>query len=167
MNQTIKLSNTGPVVRLPLEFCIRCGTTDGTQMYLFSQPESNPAAHLAKLAGDLGMLAELILNKSHDVEARFCKMCFHRLESLTFRGQLFHLGFVVSIFITILAATYVNSVSGFDDSLWAVGIGVCAAIALRCFARCYIWNSSPKITKVNKKKLVLTVPGRGKFVFER
>ena len=120
-----------------------------------------------KLAGDTGMLAELILNKHHEVEARFCKMCFHKLESVTFRGQLFHLFFVVSIFITVLSAIYVNSVAGFENSLWVVGIGICLAIGLRVYARYYTWTSSPKITNVNKKRLVLKVPGHGKFVFER
>ena len=167
MKRTIKLSGAGHVIRLPLEFCIRCGTSEGTRACLFTQQESNPVAHFAKLAGDTGMLAELILNKHHEVEARFCKMCFHKLESVTFRGQLFHLFFVVSIFITVLSAIYVNSVAGFENSLWVVGIGICLAIGLRVYARYYTWTSSPKITNVNKKRLVLKVPGHGKFVFER
>ncbi len=77
---------------------------------------------------------------------------------------MFLLAFVLTIFITILVAMYVNSVAGISTSAAVLGIGIVIGICVKIYSRFYVWRNSPNITKVNKKKIVLKVPGQGKFV---
>ena len=167
MKQTVKLIQSDTVIRLPFEFCIQCGSNSGMQMHSFEQTEDNPIAQFARLAGDISILADKLLKKQHTVEAPFCGGCFRKFSSLNKTYQIFPLIFVCVIFVTILAAMTIGSYFGINASVATLGLGIGLAIFIRLYARYYVWKNSPTITKVNKKKIVLKVPGRGKFVCER
>src|SRR5215468_8514270 len=168
MSTSIKLKNAKNVIHLPFEFCIVCGTSQQSDVHAFEQEDDHPLAHVAKLAGDVGSLAaELILNKSHKIEARFCRKCIPRYRSVHSRRQLFGLFFLLVIFVSILASTYIYSFSSMNTSMLVFGIGICIAIGFRIYGRYYAWKNSPKITRVTNKKLILKVPGRGKIICQR
>lgn len=166
MRQTISIKKTGSVVRLPFDFCIQCGTTKDAMFYSFEQKDDNPIAHLAKLAGDVGVLAEMALNQSHKVEAPFCARCFKRFSVVSPNRQLFHLGSLIIILLTIIAPTVTSSVVSFETSLVLFAIGILAAIGLGVWSRYYAWKNSPDIRRITSKKLIIKVRGRGKIVCE-
>jgi putative flippase GtrA len=167
MKHKIKLSSKNHTIRLPFAFCIVCGKSDGVVVHSFEQEERNPVAAFAKLAGDVSIIAEYILNKPHNVEAPFCRRCFHKFNSVSLRVQILHLLFLVGIFVSILLSIYVHSAFGTDKSVAVFGIGVVLSLAFRIYAKFYKWKYSPSIKKVNKREIILNIPGRGKWVCSR
>ena len=166
MRRSIKPIQADKLIRLPFEFCIVCGNAEGISMCSFVAVEDNPIVHFAKLAGDISIVAGHLLNKPHAVEARFCVQCFRKFKWALSSKQLFYLLFLITIFVTILASTYVHSVGGLEMSFIPLIAGICICIGLKLYSRIYTWKNSPNV-RVNKKKLVLKVPGRGKVVCHR
>jgi hypothetical protein len=167
MKRTIKLLSIDQVIRLPFDFCIRCGQKNRVEFQFFEQKESNPVAEFAKLAGDVSVVAEYLLNKPHKVEAPFCNDCFRGFNLLPSKKLLFHLIFLVIILISIFASMYVNSIAGIAYSVAVFGLGICCGICVNIYSRYYSWKNSPKIKKIDKKKLILKVPGQGKLICHR
>jgi hypothetical protein len=167
MKRSVQLSHSDNVINLPFEFCIVCGTSNGVTKRSFEATEDNPIAQFAKLAGDVSIIAEYVLNKPHSVSAPFCRRCFSRFETVKFSEQLFQLLFVLTIFFSIVVSIYVHSIAGIEPSLIPFAIGICMSICLKSYSRFNTWKKSPKIRTVNKKRLVLKVPGHGKIVCHR
>ena len=167
MKHKLKLSSTGSTVSVPIDFCLICGSDKSTSRYTFDLEEPNAVAEFAKLAGDISVVAGYVLNKTKTFEAEFCRSCFARFRVVEKRNQLFHLAFVLTILMTVVAATLFSSYLSFESSLIALGLGICACIGIRVFRRFDQWSRSPKVRKFTKKKLVIRIPQRGTFDLER
>jgi|SRR5215204_39234 len=164
MKQAILIEKTGSVIRLPFDFCIQCGRENCAVFYSFEQRDNNPIAQIAKLAGDVSVLADIALNKAHKVEAPFCPECFGQFANVPRRRQLSYLAFLITIFLTIVTATATSSLVSFKTSLIVLAIGVSVAIGVRVWAKFYEWKYSPDIRRVTGHKIILKVPGKGKIV---
>lgn len=167
MKQTIRLFESGNVIRLPFAFCIQCGKQTRVSVYEFEEEENNPVAQFAKLAGDFSVVAEYLLNKPHKVEAPFCSVCFKRFRGVEKRRQISILLGLLTVFIGVVISTSIHQRVGIPWSLVPLGIAIMFFIAARLYARFYQWQNSPNIAAVNNKEIVLKIPGRGKYVCQR
>ena len=167
MKQTVKLLETGSVIRLPFAFCIQCGKQTHVGEYKFVEKEDNPIAQFAKLAGDVSIIAEYVLNKPHTVVAPFCTKCFNRFRGVQKRQQISILLALITVFIGIVISTAIHQYVEIPWSFLPFGISIGLFIGARGYARFYKWQNSPNITNLNKKQIALKIPGRGKFVCHR
>ena len=167
MKQTVKLLETGNVIHLPFAFCIQCGKQTHVSEYEFVEEENNPIAQFAKLAGDVSVIAEYVLNKPHKVAAPFCPRCFNLFRGVEKRRQISILLGLIAVFIGIVISTAIHQYVGIPWSFLPFGISILLFITAKIYARLYKWQNSPNITTVNKKQIVLKIPGRGKYVCYR
>lgn len=167
MKQTVKLVETENEIRLPFAFCIQCGKQTHVKEYEFVEDENNPVAQFAKLVGDVGVIAEYVLNKPHKVMAPFCFSCFKRFRGVQKRQQIFILLGLIAVFVGIVISSITHQYVGIPWSILPFGISILICIGSRVYSRFYKWQNSPNITKINKKQIVLKIPGRGKFVCYR
>jgi hypothetical protein len=167
MKQRIKLPRSTGSLVLPVKFCIVCGKSHGADTRTFDHREANAVAEFSRLVGDVSVFADYLLNKTLSIEAPFCRKCHGGFLAVEKRSQLLYVGFLLTILATIISATYIASITQFEYSLFVVAVGLCIAIGFRCYRRYAVWKLSPKIRKLTKKKLVLRVPTRGVYVFER
>lgn len=168
MAQKIKLEpDEDNIVRLPFEFCIQCGTDKSIVLCRFEVEEDNPVAQFATLAGDVSAIVRYVLNKPHTVEAALCERCYLRLCGLKRGLELIHLAGLIGLFVGIATSGVLGAYYELFQASIPAGLGVLSFIGARIYAAIYKRTHSPNITKVNKKKIVIKIPGHGKFICER
>ena len=167
MKTSIQLTEADKVIRLPFAFCIQCGSEKAVGTYGFEETEDNPIAQFAKLAGEVSIIAEYLLNKPHKIEATFCAPCIQRFRAVPSRCQILTLISVSFILLGILLSTLVHSDYGIPWSFLPFAVSIFFAVLTRIYSRFYAWRSSPNITKVNKGEIVLKIPGHGRFACHR
>lgn len=168
MKRSIKLvSDADNVIRLPFHFCIQCGTEKQVNTYKFEEIENNPVAEFAKLAGEVSILLEYILNKPHKVEAKFCGRCIRKFQKVIKIKQIFMLVGLIGLLFGVISSTILHSYVGMPLSIIPFAMSIVFLIATRIYSRFYRWRNSPNVTKVNNRKIILKVPGHGKLVCER
>lgn len=160
--------NSTKFVLLPFKFCICCGKSGDFNFHSFEYHQSSPIAQLGKFAGSgLDVITDYALTKTYTVEAFFCHKCGKRIKMVETIGQAAHLIFVLLIFATIISATIIDSYFGFENSLYAVAIGIMGTLGFRIGFKFYSWNSFPKIKSIDEKFVVLRIPGKGKLKHSR
>lgn len=167
MTQTILLEKTGDVICLPFGFCIVCGTAGCETSVSFEQRDKNPITAFTFLAGGIGTLADVALNRPRNITAPFCNSCFARFNTARQRAPYFYLAFLVVVFLTIVSATLLSGSIGFNNSLIIAGVGILFAIALRVWGSVQLSKNSPDIRRVTEGKVLLKVPGHGKILCKR
>lgn len=168
LKRSIKLvPNADNIICLPFVFCIQCGTENSVRQYTFEETENNPISDFAKLAGEVSFFVENALNKPHKVQAKFCRRCIGKFENVAKMQQIFMLIGVVAVFLGVVGSTIIHSYFGSPISIVPFAISIVFLVGMRAYSRFYKWRNSPNITKVNKRKLIIKIPGQGKFVCER
>ena len=168
MNRQIKLvANADNIICLPFSVCIKCGTEKGLSTYTFVEIENNPISDFARLAGDISFFVERVLNKPHKVEAKFCRRCFGKFEKVAKTQQIIMLIGVVGVFLGVVGSVVIHSYVGVPTSIIPFAVSIVFLVVTRIYSRFFRWRNSPNITKVNKRKLVIKIPGQGKFICQR
>lgn len=168
MKRSVKLvSDADNVIRLPFHFCIQCGTEKRLDTYSFKEIENNPVTEFAKLAGDVSIILEYAINKTHKVEAKFCGRCISQFQKVTKMQSMLVLIGLIGIFLGVVSSTILHSYAEIPLSIIPFALSVVFLVATRIYSRFYKWRNSPNVTKLNKRKIILKVPGHGKLVCER
>jgi hypothetical protein len=168
MKSKNKTGKSESLVIIPFKSCICCGKTGRLKHHTFEYHQASSIAQFAKLAGNgIDTILGYVLTKTFTVQALFCGRCGKRIEKVDFIGQLYHLVFVLIIFLTIVLSISVDSLFGFGASLYSLGLGVLTAIGFRIWCRYYNWKYFPKIQSINEKFVVLKIPGKGKTKLSR
>jgi hypothetical protein len=168
MKSKNKPDKSESLVMLPFKLCICCGKTGKLKYHAFEYRQESSIAQFSKLAGNgIDAILGYVLTKTFSVQALFCERCGKRMEKADFIGQICHLGFVLLIFLTIVLSTIINSLFGFEASLYSFGSGILIAIGFRIWLRYYNWKYFPKIQSINEKFVVIKIPGKGKTKLSR
>lgn len=152
---------------LPFNFCVVCGTEKRLTGLQFTHAQKNNATTLARFAGNYGILIEYFALKPILLEAAFCLSCARNFTSVDKISQLFHLGYVVAIFIAVLLAYPLSLEFGVHGALAALCVGFVAAVVVRIVAKNYIRRISPRIVSLSPDRIEVDIPNKGKLSHTR